>query len=297
MKKLIKIFVVVFVFGLFLSLASCDFVNGVNEKQTGNEITKTYEAKDGINELEIKEIRIKRGNSTYGPKLNIKKGDTKEIKITMQESLESKISVSYSSDKLTISGEYMKTYEVDYDVVINITGYVFEDIGLHNAVDCNMENGTINTDKVEFELSGASRVILDNSTSKELNATLSGASTFMSNTLTSEKNHFEFSGASKSKIDKIESKDIDIDLSGASEIILTGKVVNVDASLSGSSFIGSYNFICDDFDGDLSGASNAEITANKTIRGSASGASTIKYKGNAATTVTTSGGSQVTHIN
>lgn len=294
MKKVINIFVIVIMFGLFLSLSACNFVN---EKQTGNEITKTYEAKDGINELEIKEIRIKRGNSTYGPKLSIKKGDTKEIKITMQESLESKISVSYSSDKLSISGEYMKTYEVDYDMVISITGYVFEDVGLHNAVECTMDNGTINTDKVEFQLSGASSVKLDNGTSKELNVTLSGASSFVITTISSEKNHFKFSGASTSNISKIESKDIDIDFSGASIINLTGTVTNVDAQLSGASTIGTYEFVCDDFDCELSGASNAELTVNKTIRGSVSGASTIKYKGNASSTVSTSGGSSVTHVN
>jgi hypothetical protein len=121
-----------------------------------------------------------------------------------------------------------------------------------------------------------------------------------------------FSGASTSTIRNFEVKDLDIDLSGASTINFDSKVQilnvklsgasvanmtgisqKITAELSGASDINAFTNATEDCVLDLSGASRAKVTVNKSLKATASGASAVKYRGSPSVEKNTSGASTV----
>ena len=111
----------------------------------------------------------------------------------------------------------------------------------------------------------------------------------------------DLSGASKIE-GQISATDLDLELSGASEATLEGEVDNLEVILSGASdiikkVVGSrYALVCDRCEGEISGASDAYIHCDGSIKVSLSGGSELHYTGNAATTGSEcSGGSVISH--
>jgi hypothetical protein len=119
-------------------------------------------------------------------------------------------------------------------------------------------------------VSGASEIVGDNaiSVNDQLNLGASGASKIM----------LQLNGGN-----------ITGDISGASSLHLSGQVSKIDMQASGASHVRAYDLVTDDAAFDCSGASDAEVTANKNLRVEASGASHIRYKGNASVSQSTSG--------
>lgn len=68
-------------------------------------------------------------------------------------------------------------------------------------------------------------------------------------------------------------------LSGNSKLMVTGAANKLDANVTGASEIEHFDFEVNDVDLDLSGSSNASITANGEIKVKATGNSTFYYKG------------------
>lgn len=112
-----------------------------------------------------------------------------------------------------------------------------------------------------YDISGASSLVLEN----ELNA---------------QKVEIRMSGASNFS-GEIYANELELKSNGASGISLFGNADILNASLSGSSKIGNYELITKELNIDLSGASDAFLTATDLIDIKASGASTLRYKGNA----------------
>ncbi len=100
------------------------------------------------------------------------------------------------------------------------------------------------------------------------------------------------SGASKTTFTGTSDR-TQIDLSGASKLILVGSGVKVIGSLSGASALSAYEYLIEDADLDLSGASSAQVAASKTLRVTASGASSLLYVGSPDIRQSVSGGSTV----
>lgn len=101
---------------------------------------------------------------------------------------------------------------------------------------------------------------------------------------------FELSGASK--CDFIgSSKTFDFDLSGASKLYLSGDGQFLDGELSGASYINALNLPVQESDLKLSGASDAKVWVLKYLEVDASGASSVKYKGDPIIKQKLSGGS------
>ncbi|WP_221390582.1 head GIN domain-containing protein [Dyadobacter sp. NIV53] len=100
----------------------------------------------------------------------------------------------------------------------------------------------------------------------------------------------ELSGASK--CDFIGSaKTIDFDLSGASQLYLSGNGQFLDGELSGASQLDALDLPVEESDLKLSGASDAKVWASKFLEVDASGASSVRYKGDPAIKQNLSGGS------
>ncbi|MFN8358028.1 MAG: head GIN domain-containing protein [Spirosomataceae bacterium] len=100
------------------------------------------------------------------------------------------------------------------------------------------------------------------------------------------------SGASRSTVN-IGSKYLNIDLSGASTLDLSGNSFRTDSQLSGASLLNAFNHNSEEAYINASGASRARLSVSKLLKGSASGASNIRYRGNPQVSVGTSGGSVV----
>ena len=114
----------------------------------------------------------------------------------------------------------------------------------------------------DFDLSGASKVILDSElVASDVSIKLTGAS--------------EFTG-------ELELEHLELAAAGASHIDLFGQVDKLDASLSGASTLKNYDLLTKALDIQLSGASDASLSITETIDIEASGASKLRYKGNPA---------------
>lgn len=133
-------------------------------------------------------------------------------------------------------------------------------------------------DRMEIELSGASNADL-NLAAKELECNISGASSF-SNIGNIAECDIECSGASKFT----NSGDIqvgNIECSGASLLKLNGKGSKLDLEGSGACKINTKDFTAMDVMLELSGASNAAVYADKTLKYIVSRASKLTYYGKA----------------
>jgi len=95
-----------------------------------------------------------------------------------------------------------------------------------------------------------------------------------------DKIEFEGSGASEFTLDMKADK-VGFDLSGASEIHLTGKANQVTIDGSGAIKVLAFDFIINNCDVDLSGASEAKLNVTNNLSIDVSGAATITYKGGA----------------
>jgi Putative auto-transporter adhesin, head GIN domain len=102
----------------------------------------------------------------------------------------------------------------------------------------------------------------------------------------------ELSGASKSTIDG-DWERVNVDLSGASNITLRGQGLSLTGDLSGASKLNAFEYAVDNVDLELSGASNANVRVDKTLKVDASGGSSLRYRGTPEVRSNTSGGSSV----
>lgn len=129
-----------------------------------------------------------------------------------------------------------------------------------------------------FDLSGASRVTLNNTwIVSDGRIDLSGAS--------------DISG-------EVYAERLYLDTTGASSLDLYGDVSSLNAKLKGSSDIKDYDLTVQDLNIELSGASEAFLSVANSIDVKASGASVLNYKGEAAVNNRKlSGSSEVNHRN
>jgi hypothetical protein len=103
----------------------------------------------------------------------------------------------------------------------------------------------------------------------------------------------DLSGASALKGD-IKANSFTLDASGASAITLTGKSTTANFDLSGASVVKALEFEIDNCKVDATGASSISINVSKQLDAEASGASSIRYKGEATTkNINSSGASSI----
>lgn len=126
---------------------------------------------------------------------------------------------------------------------------------------------------------------------------VSGASKIISDSrITSEKEmDIDISGASEVRVD-IKAPRITAELSGASNMVLTGETKDFSVGGSGASNARCFELLTENANVDLSGASGADVFASVSIHGEASGASHIRYKGNATVQSNTSGAGSIKKV-
>lgn len=130
-------------------------------------------------------------------------------------------------------------------------------------------NATLNAyivtkDISNFDISGASKLTLENQWNiSDGRIELSGASNFRG---------------------EIETGRLNLDMSGASSLDLYGNASSLDAQLTGSSDIRDFDLSVKDLQLKMSGASEAFLSISESIDIRASGASSLKFKGDATIT-------------
>ena len=142
----------------------------------------------------------------------------------------------------------------------------------------------INAGIISFELSGAS-IYEGDVTASTFNVDLSGSSKIRTKAK-AQKLNAELSGASN-MFATLDIKNLDVDNSGASKIKLKGKASSMELELSGSSELYS-ELPLKSVKGSMSGASKATLQCNEVIDMELSGASHLRYYGNAKDNITTS---------
>jgi hypothetical protein len=104
----------------------------------------------------------------------------------------------------------------------------------------------------------------------------------------------EVSGASKVSLDNVSNENLQIDASGASKITVAGETANLTIDVSGASKIDAENLQSESATVDASGASGVKVFAANELRADASGASNIAYAGSPKNLIKkTSGASSV----
>lgn len=102
------------------------------------------------------------------------------------------------------------------------------------------------------------------------------------------------SGAAKTVVRGLKAAALSAHASGASGLELAGQVTAVELEVSGASSVEAPKLVAQNVKAELSGASDAELRAEKGINADLSGASSLTVRGNpAARSVETSGGSDV----
>ena len=255
----------------------------------------TFEV-DNFNEVEIKNIKLKNGNTTYGPNVNFIPSLEKKIQISMDENFQDEIKVKKSGNKKIISGD--RTHNLVTDrFEINIYGYVLNDIDLSGACVANINSLCLNSQNFDLNLSGASKANIDIYQGIEFDAELSGASSLNIQSCDASNVNIDLSGASIAIINDLKVASFDLDMSGASTTNITlGSANSLDADISGASKLNASLFEIENGEVELSGASKMFIKVNQSLVGSASGSSTLNYSGEGVVKVGTSGSSKVNKI-
>lgn len=85
-------------------------------------------------------------------------------------------------------------------------------------------------------------------------------------------------------------------VSGSGDVLLKGTAKEFDGSISGSGSIKAFDLVTDVTTLDLSGAAEAEVTANQKLDVNVSGSGDVKYKGNATVSQSISGSGSVKKV-
>ena len=117
---------------------------------------------------------------------------------------------------------------------------------------------------------------------------------FFEDGISAEEFVVNLSGASDLK-GKIDVKKLNMDISGASDATISGVAATVTIEASGASDFKGFDLVTNFCDAKASGASSVNITVNKELSAHASGASSVRFKGEGLIRdIKTSGASNVT---
>lgn len=168
--------------------------------------------------------------------------------------------------------EYIKLESSDNKITLELKDrhYTYRNLTLKAVVSSKQFN--------DLRASGASSIKLTTDVDfNNYNIDLSGASCFTG---------------------KVDIDNVNTVLSGASIANISGKCNKYNVDCSGASIVSGFNFICNDVDANISGASKLKVTANNSLIGDISGASGIQYKGTPINIdVDTSGASSIKNAN
>jgi hypothetical protein len=168
-------------------------------------------------------------------------------------------------------------------------------VGNYHRVILRAEINATALEKIEG--SGATTIRTYGQFKHSTDISLSGASNLDGFLCEGEYANASLSGASTLKNFTFNGNELEARLSGASNFSGKGYAMNSSFTGSGASNFKTFNLESENLDLDLSGASHAEVTVNHTIKGSLTGASTLKYKKAENVKVSVEGASKIIQMN
>lgn len=272
---------------LFILSTIVLFALGSCQKYAGDPITQDFNIEGSYTELQVEN----------GFEVTVSDVAT-AITITAGENVMPKVVVEKVGNKLRI---HLKSMASSYGSEMKVTLPYNTDltsVNLSGGSEFHSEFG-LDGQKVDIGLSGASEFYCD-LYADEVEVDLSGASEFFGD-VEADEIDMDLSGASKIE-GYVAATELDIELSGGSDATLEGQITELEINLSGASniiekvFRNRYALVCDRCEGEMSGASNAYIHCDGSIKVSLSGGSELHYTGNASTTGSScTGGSIISH--
>ena len=272
---------------LFILSTLVLFALGSCQKYAGDPITQDFNIEGSYTELQVEN----------GFEVTVSDVAT-AITITAGENVMPKVVVEKVGNKLRI---HLKSMASSYGSEMKVTLPYNTDltsVNLSGGSEFHSEFG-LDGQKVDIGLSGASEFYCD-LYADEVEVDLSGASEFFGD-VEADEIDMDLSGASKIE-GYVAATELDIELSGGSDATLEGQITELEINLSGASniiekvFRNRYALVCDRCEGEMSGASNAYIHCDGSIKVSLSGGSELHYTGNASTTGSScTGGSIISH--
>ena len=241
-----KYFVLLVCFAIITSVSSCKRVRikGEGNKTSASPSVQTFSAVDI--DLPIKADITLQSGAQPGIQLNGYENIIKHIKTTVKDNI------------LYITSDLDQMWGMDCDgVTAQITLPSITALNLSGAPDANM-HGNITGSDFKLEISGASKVVIDNINVDNFSSEASGAASIQINAGTVKKASYEISGA--------------------------GKII-------------AYPLQADETTASISGAGKCEVTALTKLNASISGAGTIRYKGHPAVTQEVSGVGKISDAN
>jgi len=172
--------------------------------------------------------------------------------------------------KLDVSNAFEVTVSDQVTDVVVTVGELAHDRVVVKVVDGELLIGF----KPNTNYSGKAKAVIPAAVLRKLD--LSGASSFTGD-LRGDDVDIELSGASTYR-GTVEATELDIDLSGASDAILSGACqTKMEIDLSGASTLKAANLSAMSVYGEMSGASDADVTVCSDLNVELSGASTLTY--------------------
>ena len=172
--------------------------------------------------------------------------------------------------KLDVSNAFEVTVSDQVTDVVVTVGELAHDRVVVKVVDGELQIGF----KPNTNYSGKAKAVIPAAVLRKLD--LSGASSFTGD-LRGDDVDIELSGASTYR-GTVETTELDIDLSGASDAILSGACqTKMEIDLSGASTLKAANLSAMAVFGEMSGASDADVTVCSDLNVELSGASTLTY--------------------
>ena len=257
------------------------------QKFAGDPITQDFSIEGVYTELEVKDAF----------EVTVSEAAT-QITVTAGEKIMPKVVVEIVDNTLKIHLKPLaNNYGSDMKVILPYNADLTS-VDLSGASEFHSEYG-LEGEKVKVELSGASDFYCDVD-ADEVKIDMSGASGFYGDILADEI-EMDLSGSSDIK-GAVDALDLDLEMSGASDATFEGQVIDLKIDLTGASKIikkvvrNRYALVCDKCEGAMSGASEAYIHCDGSIKVNLSGASDLHFTGDGnPADSNTSGGSNIIH--
>lgn len=243
LKRAGLLFLIIAALSIPASLAGCDV-----ELVTGSGQDVTWE----MDYSDFNKIKV-----SHAFEIEITRADTFFVEITVDETLNEYLKINRRSDTLYIGLKSGREY-----------------VGMTRRAVVTMP------ELQRLELSGASAGTVSGfASTRSIDFDLSGASTLAIDDMRADKSRFGLSGASEAT-GRIMLNEGDFDLSGASSLSLEGSADHIRVRGSGVSDFKLFSFPVATADVDLSGGSRAEINVSDLMDINLSGASDVVYMGN-----------------
>lgn len=163
---------------------------------------------------------------------------------------------------------------VNATIKLNLVCSSLQEIDLSGAARVTVE-GAVNTQRLEVDMSGASKL-----TAKEA-VVVDGAV------------DIEMSGATKMHLDNLTADRAEVDMSGASALVMAGQTAQMKIEASGASKADCSKFVTQNTSCDVSAASHVTVNAVVSLTGEASSASSVVCFGGGRLNVSTSSAATV----